>query len=105
MAAAQAAVYGMAEVEEAAHTHAQANRLGTGPGMCPRKCLQWPWPVVECGRVAHERGPADRLLPKNGTHLFAGGGQLVYDPARAAVFMNRRDTEPYVRWCGRTVGF
>jgi len=27
---------------------------------------------------------------------------MVYDAARAAVFMNRRDTEPYVRWCGRT---
>lgn len=27
-----------------------------------------------------------------------------YDAARAAVFMNRRDTEPYVRWCGRTAG-
>ncbi len=30
---------------------------------------------------------------------------MVYDAARAAVFMNRRDTEPYVRWCGRTVRF
>jgi hypothetical protein len=29
---------------------------------------------------------------------------MVYDAARAAVFMNRRDTEPYVRWCGRTAG-
>jgi len=28
-----------------------------------------------------------------------------YDAARAAAFMNRRDTEPYVRWCGRTVRF
>jgi hypothetical protein len=27
---------------------------------------------------------------------------MVYYAARAAVFMNRRDTEPYVRWCGRT---
>ena len=105
MAAAQAAVHGMEEMEEAAHTPAQAHRLGTGPGTCPRKCLQWPWPVVECGRIAHERGPSDRLLPETGTHLVAGGGQLVYDAARAAVFMNRRDTEPYVRWCGRTVRF
>ena len=30
---------------------------------------------------------------------------LVYDAAPAADFMNRRDTEPYVRWCGRTVRF
>src|SRR5512140_2516047 len=97
MAAAQAAVHGMEEMEEAAHTHAQAPRLGTGPGTCPRKCLQWPWPVVECRRIAHERGPSDRLLPENGTHLIAGGGALVYDAAPAAVFINRRDTQPYVR--------
>src|SRR5580765_4561287 len=105
MAAAQAAVHGMEEMEEAAHPHAQAHRLGTGPGTCPGKCLQWPWPVVECGRIAHERGASDRLLPANGAHLLAGRGALVYGAARAAVFMNRRDTEPYVRWCGRTVRF
>src|SRR5512140_2894496 len=101
MAAAQAAVYGVEEVEEAAHTDAQAHCLGTGPGTCPGKCLQWPWPVVECGRIAHECGPSDCLLPEHGTHLAAGGGPMVYAAARAAVFMNRRDTEPYVRWCGR----
>src|SRR5689334_18468342 len=105
MAAAQAAVYGMEEMEEAAHLHAQAHRLGTGPGTSPRKCLQWPWPVVECRRIAHECGASDCLLPATGTHLVAGGGSLVHDVARAAVFMNRRDTEPYVRWCGRTVRF
>src|SRR5438270_8513538 len=103
MAAAQAAVYGMEEVEEAQNTDAQAHRLGTGPGTCPRKCLQWPWPLVECRRVAHERSPSDCLLPENGTPLVTGRGALVYDAPRAAVFMNRRDTEPYVRWCGRTV--
>jgi hypothetical protein len=27
---------------------------------------------------------------------------MVDRAARAAVFVNRRDTEPYVRWCGRT---
>src|SRR3954470_10879392 len=105
MAAAQAAVHGMEEVEEAAHTDAQADRLGTGPGESPGQCLQWPWPVVECRRIAHEHGPSNRLLPKNGTHLVAGRGPMVDDAARAAVFMNRRDTEPYVRWCGRTVRF
>src|SRR5689334_2657190 len=104
MAAAQAAVHGVEEMEEAAHTNAQAHRPGTGSGMCPRKCLQWPWPVVECGRIAHECGSSDRPLPENGPRLIAGGGSTVCDAAPAAVFMNRRDTEPYVRWCGRTVG-
>jgi hypothetical protein len=28
--------------------------------------------VVECARIAHERGHSDRLLPENGTHLVAG---------------------------------
>src|SRR3974390_1651195 len=105
MAAAQAAVHGMEEVEEAAHPYAQAHRPGTGPGESPAKRLQWPRPVVECGRIAHERGPSDRLLPEAGSYLVAGGGPMVYGAARAAVFMNRRDTEPYVRWCGRTVRF
>jgi hypothetical protein len=27
---------------------------------------------------------------------------MVDRAAKTAVFMNRRDTEPYVRWCGRT---
>ena len=88
---------------------------------------QWPWRKLlalglDRGRARDSafngRGPwwsagashMNAALPtayfrKNGNHLVTGRGALVDDAARAAVFMNRRDTEPYVRWCGRTVRF
>jgi len=48
---------------------------------------QWPWPVVECGSIIRECAASDLLLLANGAHLLAGRGALVYDAARAAVFM------------------
>src|SRR5829696_796047 len=102
MGAAQAALSGVEEVEEASDTNAQAHRPGTGPGERPAQCLQWPRPLVECGCIAYERGHSDRPLQETGSHLLTGGGSMVDRAAEAAVFMNRRDTEPYVRWCGRT---
>jgi hypothetical protein len=58
--------------------------------------------VVERWGIAHERGSPDFPSAETRTPLPVGGGQLVNCAAPAAVFMNRRDTEPHVRWCGRT---
>jgi hypothetical protein len=79
--------------------------LGLDRGCARESAFNGRGPWWNAGASHMNGGPSDCLLPETGTHLVAGGGSMVYDAARAAVFMNRRDTEPYVRWCGRTVRF
>ena len=83
-------LHGMEEVEAPTPTDAAFDRPGTGSGESPVECLQWPWPVVECRCIAHERGAAHRLLPQTWSCLPDGGGPMADSEARASVFMNRR---------------
>src|SRR5690349_4167773 len=67
----------------------------------PRQCGEWSWPVVERRSLPPERRVTRWLLPATGLALAAGRSGMVLDESFA---LNRRDTEPYVRWCGRTAG-
>ena len=83
-------VHGMEEVEAPATSDATVDRPGAGSGKSSDQCLQWPRTVVECRCIALERRTAHCLLPKTGSCLSDGGGQLAHSDAQASVFMNRR---------------
>jgi hypothetical protein len=96
----------MEEMETEADAMQTDDRPGTGSGESPRQCLQWPRPVVEFRGVAHEPSPAHLLLPPARIDSIDRGSKELADCAPGSiVWLNRRDTERYVRWCGRTVEF
>jgi len=55
--------------------------------------------MVERGSV-----PFESCSPRELVHGSGAGLDTRYDTTTQIAFMNRRGTEPYARWCGRTAG-
>ena len=64
--------------------------------------LQRARPVVECRVLTHERRVSQLRLQADGSHLHRGNRSSFC--LNTITITNRRDTGPYVRWCGRTAG-
>ena len=58
---------------------------------------------VECRGLAHESRTSNLIFSAARVNLDSRRSQLANPAASAAICVNHRDTEPYVRWCGRTV--
>ena len=86
--------------------YANADRLGTGRERAQESAFNGRGPWWNAGASHMNAALPTAYFRRLGLRLcWTEEVDWLTALASSEVFMNRRDTEPYVRWCGRTVRF
>jgi hypothetical protein len=92
----------LAAMDAAQKPDASSYWAGVYPANSEEPRLQWAGTVVERGFFPHEcRVPCQLVCPQGARF---NRGNYYSRTLITIAYLNRRDTEPYVRWCGRTAG-